>query len=315
MPGFEVRQKNDPKAEQRVDTSFIDLVEGRLDKSSEQPSDMKEAARQAEAARAEVAEQAAAQESADAAAAQEILARIKSTPDMRLDVVPEDGRVADGEKALAEASLINQYVDRRSADGKPLDAEALRNLGQMQSEEVDKRIAGLNTEAGKKYLSGELSPAVEVTEQVVEVKTESLQELPQDPESIQAGEEALEYVSVIPESWKGENTRNLSISDRRGFEAALETKKFSNKNVRRKIALASASGALASFGGGAATMIFQGSGAAAVAGNLTLGGAMMLGGAGGFLILGAAGYGAKKLWDRYKERKARKNFEKASGRA
>ncbi len=128
---------------------------------------------------------------------------------------------------------------------------------------------------------------------------------PSAPENIQAEKAALGYAGYLPK-WQREipayeTYQNLSISDPKGFAAALDNRKRHNESVRKKIGVAALTGAGLSFPAGLGAIMAGG------------GSAVLVGGGVGFAALGALGYGGKWLYDKYKERKAKKNFEKASG--
>jgi len=122
------------------------------------------------------------------------------------------------------------------------------------------------------------------------------------------GAKASEYVKLTNGEWGAEATHNVAVDDERGFEQALAMKKLANENGRKKFFKRALLGATASAGAGITAMGVGGAGSAAAA----FGGAAIIAGGGGFLVLGAAGYGIKKLYDRYKEKKSAKDFATAS---
>jgi hypothetical protein len=85
-------------------------------------------------------------------------------------------------------------------------------------------------------------------------------------------------------------------------------KMHSNEKKAKAIFSTALAGAGLSVTGGIGAVVAGGMGSTAA----LYGGAAILGGGGGFLLAGALGYGAKRLWDKFQEGRARKNFNKAS---
>lgn len=113
--------------------------------------------------------------------------------------------------------------------------------------------------------------------------------------------EALNYVQDPEKKFATQISETSSGGE---LEGALNYKKALNYHARKKIMVSGAAAGAVAFVGGMGTMIASGAGTAGA----LVGGGILLGGGAGFLALGALGYGAKKAYDSYKERKARKAF-------
>ena len=301
MKGFE--QPKHEEVEGVVDTSFIDLAEGRLNQPLEKSVDTQEAVQQAGAARAEVGEQGAwvaQQEAADADAAAALVKKIQAG-DMS---APKIATPVFDETAFEDASAINRAIRRRERSGKPMAAADLERLRNASGEAIQRKAGNirLNEELDRLYREsskGDSTPK----------KANGPEKVSQDPKRATVQDAAFEYVSKIP---KNERVLlpQLSVNDPQSFERVLGMKKMANEEARKKIWYSSLAAATTSMVGGVGAIGIGGSGSAAA----FYGGVALLGGGGGFLALGALGYGAKKLYDMYKERQAEKNFMKASGR-
>lgn len=254
-----------------------------------------------------IAEDAAKKAREDAVAVEALVTQIKGKETGEVSATEDAGKKvseAELDVAFEEASLINASIDKRSADGKPLDAAALERLRHASSEEIDRKIELLQSKAGQEYLAKK-APQERAPDAMPEKKVE---EMPADPEIVQAGEEALAYVVIPDGEFGADSTRNTSLSNGRGFERALGMKKLYNKEIRKRILASSIGAGAVSMVGGMSAIAAGGAGSTAA----FYGGVALLGGGGGFLILGGSAYLVKKLYDRYKEKKAEKAFDRAS---
>ncbi len=139
-------------------------------------------------------------------------------------------------------------------------------------------------------------------ETVVEVSDAELKAI---QEAMGAGNGAIEYVSDLPKNW--EKSAAVSVDDVEGFKNALMQKRLANKESQKKIAKTGLFGATASVLGGVGAIAGGGAGSAMALG----GGIAIIAGGGGFLIIGGLGYAGKKIFDKYKEKKAIDGFTTA----
>lgn len=290
QPAKAVAETPEEKAARLAGDLELAPQEGESESEKKQELPLEEKDKIAREQTQEFLQQQEAQAATDSAKAQKLVEKIKSLPPLGLErgsssvpgEVPEDSfyGVQAPDFRSRGADTLDIGVDPHVQTG-----EALKEITGSEISHVDGKGFQLDTKIESGVLKQKLESAEEAN-----------------------AKEAFEYVTLPEGEWGANDTKNLSVTNARGFERALSMKKLANAEGRKKFFQRAVVGAAGVSVSGLGAMAFGGAGSAAA----LYGGIAIAAGGGGLLLMGAAGYGIKKLYDRYKEKKSAKNFMTAS---